>query len=189
MGKNIIITILVLVVIALLCIEAVRSYKTSAKARVVCMLVEHRFKDLERYNEKYHLDEVPLDGDYTIIYALKLQDGTFVEMLDHKYNLNVTDKVGLTPLNFAITCCSERVVDRLISSGADVNYYNFKSPAYLAVYSMSDAAKKYDLLLSHRAAFANEDEKKSAIKMIENININAYIKKINEAPIKGSSPN
>ena len=105
----------------------------------------------------------PLDEEYPLHYASKL-DATYTKLLiQHGANLNVQDNSGNTPLITASFICNTEVMKTLLENGADVNIASKlgKTP-----------------LMEVYTSFANEETFKQAVEVLLQYNPNILAKDI-----------
>jgi ankyrin repeat protein len=111
-----------------------------------------------------------------------LEDPFIVDyMIDSKYNLNVMDSFGATPLQLAACNYPLPMVKRLIKGGADVNLSVYHSPLYLSVERMNSEIILF--LLENGATFRNDEERKEAISWLSGIDTKKIIANISQARI------
>lgn len=136
-------------------------------------------------NRRYNLAEKPVQGEYAIIYAIRLQRvGVVYDMIRDKYNLNVMDRMGSTPLNIAVVSCSPGMVETLIKSGADPNRDMWISPMYLSIVEAKNTKDKIEIMLKNKAVFMNTKEKEEATKLLGEIDLKEYIDQVKATPVK-----
>lgn len=163
-----------------------RQMQYSLSSQALILINEADMDELKLFNSKYHIDKKPINGHYVLVDALKLQKTFVVTRLidDEKYDLNVTDDLGRTPLNCAISNCSVPMLQTLINSGANVDLPGYFSPLMHSVMNLEDANRKYDALLSAGASFADETEKQKAIEIFKKLrNNDEHLKRLISVPV------
>ena len=126
-------------------------------------------KQLKKYMEDYEsiLEEIKKEKEYSV-FGEPLLDAVFNSDLikvkkcvfSGKYNIDVQDDKGYTPLMYAIMNHNFDIVEFLVDHGADINLCNFKGQSPLKIAYRYDDEKIASYLLEKGAIDNNLEDKK-----------------------------
>ena len=124
---------------------------------------------LKKYMEDYEyiLEEITKEKEYSV-FGEPLLDATYNSDLievkkcvfSGKYNIDVQDDKGYTPLMYAIMDHNFNIVEFLVKHGADINLCNFKGQSPLKIAYKYDDEKIASYLLEKGAIDKNLEDKK-----------------------------
>ena len=126
-------------------------------------------EQLKKYMEDYEsiLEEIKKEKEYSV-FGEPLLDAVFNSDLigvkkcvfSGKYNIDVQDDKGYTPLMYAIMDHNFNIVEFLVNHGADINLCNFKGQSPLKIAYKYDDEKIASYLLEKGAIDKNLEDRK-----------------------------